>query len=100
MPKAESYQGFSIIDPSADRGRGGTYDKGAVGYSGYQNVAPRTIGSNSADYGRVQQTADENAVNTTTNAVQKYLDDYFAKREISDAEASKPTGYDVARYGS
>lgn len=87
IPKASDYQGYQIIDPSADRGRGAVYQGGGTGYAGYQNIAPRTIKDTTADYyGALQaQRAADNK--TMQGGVEEFLNQYFAQRDAAAREA-------------
>ena len=82
IPTTNDYQGYQIIDPSADRGRG-VQSNGLNGYSGYSNIAPRTLKDNSGDFYNMLTTAADRNSQLTSDSVMQYLDDYFAKRDAA-----------------
>lgn len=87
MPSTSDYQGYTIVDPSADRGRG-VQSNGLTGYQGYVNTAPRTLNETGAlfNQGRnlgVNETMKSNSVDITS-----YLDDYFANRDAAARAAA------------
>lgn len=94
MPKASDYQGYEIIDPSADRGRG-LMRNFSTGYDGYSNIAPRTVADRGDNYYGAMQSSLQSQGKDQQNAMAAYLDEYFKRRD-----ASTSSGYDVALYGS
>lgn len=85
IPSASDYQGYQIIDPSADRGRGAVYD-GGNGYAGYQNIAPRTIKDTTADYYNALQLQRAEGNQMTQSSVADYLNNYFDERNRAESE--------------
>lgn len=93
MPKASDYQGYSIVDPSADRGRGVQAD-GLTGYAGYSNVGPRTLkDANVEDYYKLTANATRPNMDTVTSGLEDYLNNYFAERDRQEAERANYGGW-------